>query len=170
MRRPALAASPWLALLLWTGLSACSGKGGSADSSTDTAALPGTAGERGACAQTADPGPTVTPVTQITTQTPALQQLDSPYTVELAQDRGGYVRLTADASTAGPRRVYLSIADVITAVVDESGGEVPFSTAAGEACPEELPAHVELELAEGTVYLLFSPSPFPSVWALTSRS
>lgn len=170
MRRPVSAVSPRLALLLWTGLSACSGKGGSTDSSADTAALPGSAGERAACAQTADPGPTVTPVTQITTQTPALQQLDTPYTVELAQDRGGYVRLTADASTAGPRRVYFSLADVVTAVVDEGGAQVPFTTAVGEACPDEIPARVELELSEGTVYLLFSPSPYPSVWALTSSS
>lgn len=162
--RPRCALLPTLLLAA----AACSDKGGDdTDTAVDPDSLPGTAAERAACALVTTAGPTVAPSNQLTAQAPALQELGSPYTVQLAQAAGGYVRLTADAGSAGPRAVFFGLAEAVGAVIAEDGTELPFSPAAGTACPESIPARIDLEMPIGTVFLRFDPSPYPSVWVLT---
>lgn len=159
----------WTALTTLTVLIACSGKGSDDDSAVDTGSLLGDAQERAACAQTSESGPVIETTNQVTAQAPALQILDSPYTIKLFQDRGGYVRLTADATTAGPRVVFTGFTDSIINIIDELGAPVDFTQVPGTACPETIAARVELDLAEGTVWALFGPSPHTTVWTMTSQ-
>ena len=96
---------------------------------------------------------------------PAIQEMSSPYTIELAADRGGWVRLVLPE--AGTYTLHTSFAGVAINLLDDSGEVGIGMGRPNEVCPSEIPEVFIISVdAPTTYYVQLGPLSAIYFWVL----
>jgi len=147
-------------MILLTFLLACTG-----DTTTDSTADEDPAEH--ACEQVGVPGTAVT-ATAEPEGAPAVEPSEDPLTVTLVDDGtgvfSGYISLHADVALDA--LLFTDTPDIVATLWD---GETEVGLAEpgpNEFCPDELPEHWPLALAEGTYTLELGPSATDTLWLM----
>jgi len=141
----------WLVtVLLAMLLVGCSGK---SDEETGDSGVTGpTSPDAVACAARAERGLEMVPGAGPDPTAPAIQELDSPYTILLSPDAGGWVRLTFPA--AGTYAIHTGFAGVFRGLWAETGERALQPPRASDVCPTEVPEVFTITVSESVTYYM----------------
>ena len=144
-------------------LMGCSGK--SSDDTSDSGDTGTTSPDAAPCALRSDSGLAMTPGDGANTTAPAIQEMNSPYTIELAADRGGWVRLVLPH--AGTYTLHTGFAGVALNLLDDAGEVGIGMGRANDVCPTEIPEVFTITVdAPTTYYLQLGPLSAIYFWVL----
>ena len=121
-----------------------------------------------ACGARAEPGQQMTPGDTPNTTAPAIQSLNTPYTIQLAANRGGWVRLVLPG--AGRYTIHTGFAGVLFGLYTDSG-EYPMGEERESAdCPETIPAVYPVDATEPTtLYMQLGPLTSMNFWVYVQQ-
>lgn len=139
-----------LGALLAGVLVGCSGK--SEEDSDDSGVTGTTSPDTAACSVRGDPGLAMMPGNSPDSTAPAIQQLDIPYTIELAPDAGGWVRIVFPAP--GTYTLHTGFAEVFRGLWADDGERVLEEPRPSEVCADEVPEVFTITVGEPVTYYM----------------
>lgn len=156
----------WIERALLVGvLAGCSGKDDSSPQVFDTGTTSPTSA---ACERRSDAGLDVVPGDSPDTTAPALQDLDSPWTVDLSAT-GGWIRLRF--TEPGAYQLHAGFGGVVRSLYDDAGQvDLPEAVPNG-ACPSDIPEIYSFSVVSDTTwYLNLAPFEGRGLWLMTTAS
>ncbi|MBO86746.1 MAG: hypothetical protein CL927_15450 [Deltaproteobacteria bacterium] len=135
-------------------LTACGGKGGEdSGASGDTDVTPP---DGAACAVRTDEGLLMVPGNTPDTTAPAIQSLSTPYTIQLAPNQGGWVRLVLPES--GEYTIHTSFSGVLYGLWTDNGEYPLAAERPSDVCADTIPAVYGVEVdTPSSLYLQLGP-------------
>ena len=121
-----------------------------------------------ACGARAETGQQMTPGDTPNSTAPAIQSLNTPYTIQLAANRGGWVRLVLPS--AGRYTIHTGFAGVLYGLYTDAG-EYPMGEERQSIdCPETIPAVYPVD-ATGptTLYMQLGPLTSMNFWVYVQQ-
>ena len=131
-------------------IAGCSGKAGDDSAAGRETGMSST--DAAACSLRTDVGQQMTPGQTPDSTAPAIQALNTPYSIQLAANRGGWVRLVLPG--AGRYTIHTGFAGVLYGLYTEAGAHPMGEERPSEVCPETIPAVYPVDVAGPTTLLM----------------